>query len=680
MIPSDKKRLQRIIIFLLVCVNLCIFIYAVSRPIVWQQAEMAFERFYWSVDFSSSSHDLLRTGFHADDLQKLFSVFRIDAGFRTRQFSYLVEMSFFKLWQYLGIVSFQDFTLIFLHIVNTFLFGFVVYFLTKQKNIAILCGALFLNSGIAQATLFFPFRSAKLLTVALFLAAWLCALSSKEKFSTLSSIRKYTIGILFFLAAFTDEIFIFLFPLILLYAVIKDGWKEILRRGFLIKTSFLLVLIGITVFMFHNIAISIDPTITVAEQQKHFSYLWNALHSWDILTNTCEAFSSYFLRTLLGAWDMSVMGGVSVVASIGLVFFCFDKNKKKEVNILSLCILSLIFIRAFLLPNSYGMQEFIMPSHATFASFLYYTYYYTYPDAVLIILVLALQLNKTFLNKPLNFIFALILISAIQLSNVLHMRQNIDSTLKFHSEYFTNQNIIPAVLDLARKSSMLKGEPVYLSFPSGSKDRFARIGKKTLGSVDLDAYTSPLLMDYFNYETIIPTRFLKTIEEGKMIISSDNILSLLGQNNQNELQRARYFFNVPKGEVYDLNAIVAAHGEESLTEHTTKDDVFQMAIPLNNTKKAYVCFFVKGGAYITLNNSSSSVKYIQDFGQAYQMFIVDNEMLYGLEPITFRVTPMFVNKSVSIIGPFMIDRIFNAQFKVKFHRSNHLMSYLKIFN
>jgi len=394
-----KFKLNHAAIFFVICVNIGIFFYANRQPILWQHPEMAFERYYWSADISCPEKNILRTGFHIDDFKKIFSFFRLDTGFRTRQFSYLIEIISFKLWQYLGIVSFHDLTLIFIHIINTLIFCFVSYLLTKQKYVVILSSMLFLNSGVAQATLFFPFRSAKLLIITLFLLAWIYVLTASKNFSNLPSKKKYAFWGIVFLAVFTDEIFVFLFPIIFFHIVLKHGKKEVFKFDFLTKAFGTLFLIVAIVFLFYNIAINIDPHISIKEQSNHLQYLYSSIGSWDILTNSLEAFFFYFLRFLFGSWDASLWGIISAISTIVLFLLCFHKNKTINDNLLSFFMILMIFVKAILFPNSYGVQNYIMPPHATFASFLYFSYYYTYPDSALIILVFTLQANRSLLKK-----------------------------------------------------------------------------------------------------------------------------------------------------------------------------------------------------------------------------------------------------------------------------------------
>ncbi len=74
-----KNTIESCSYFIIDLYNIGIFIYSNQQPVLWQQPEMAFERYYWSSDLSLQSQDLLHTGFHSDDWKKLFSVFRVDA-------------------------------------------------------------------------------------------------------------------------------------------------------------------------------------------------------------------------------------------------------------------------------------------------------------------------------------------------------------------------------------------------------------------------------------------------------------------------------------------------------------------------------------------------------------------------------------------------------------------------
>ncbi len=304
--------------------------------------------------------------------------------------------------------------------------------------------------------------------------------------------------------------------------------------------------------------------MTVGEQQNLFLYLKESLGRWDIVKNVFESFFFYFLRFLCGFWDTTEMGLLAGFSTVGLFLVCFHKNKRLQDNLLLLFLLFVILMRAVLLPNSYGVQSFIMSPQATFASFLYFSYYYTYPDAALMILIFGLQINRTFIKNQRNFIVIFALVTVILLSSVMHLFESVKDTLEYHSFYFTNQNVIPSINLFVKEYSQLKESPLYLSFPSGSNKRFARIGKKTLGSMDLKTYKSPLLMEYFNYCTIISVKFLRTIEEGRLIVSLDNVAAIKFKYLHNELAEARYFYDVYKNEVFDLNVIEGQKGKKNL--------------------------------------------------------------------------------------------------------------------
>jgi len=173
-------------------------------------------------------------------------------------------------------------------------------------------------------------------------------------------------------------------------------------------------------------------------------------------------------------------------------------------------------------------------------------------------------------------------ITFINLSNVVHLSENIKNTLKYHSNYFTNQNVIPSIKNFIHKASALKLGPIYLSFPSGSKEQFSRIGKKTLKSIDPDSYTSPLLMDYFNYCTIIPSQFLKAIETGTMITSLKNIALVKNKNTRYDLKNSRYFFDIPNGKILDLKIIRDTYGIKNLIAQKINGKIFEKAFYLKD--------------------------------------------------------------------------------------------------
>src|SRR3989338_3172065 len=187
LMPKASTKLTLLICSLLIILNVGIFFYANTIPITWTQDEFFNYGFFWSMD--AGNEFTLHTGFKKEDFSKIFMVKYIDEVFRTRQFYTLFEMFWFKFWQLQEDVLFKNYTLIGLHITNGILLGMIVLFLTKNKRAVILSFLLVLNSGICLATLLFPFRSAKLLAMSLFLLGWLAFILSSGQLRNSLSLR-----------------------------------------------------------------------------------------------------------------------------------------------------------------------------------------------------------------------------------------------------------------------------------------------------------------------------------------------------------------------------------------------------------------------------------------------------------------------------------------------------------
>ena len=188
---------------------------------------MFWQGFFWSMD--GIEKFTVHLGFHPADLAKPFVPYFADGAFRAREVSYVLEMTAFKFWQYFGQVFFRNYTLIFLHLLNATIVWFLTARITRCKKAAWLAALLALNSGVALATLLFPFRNAKILAVTFFLIAWLLVAGSKTKFCQTPFRTRAGFFVLILLDMFTDETTFFLAALLGIVIALRDGWRGLLH-------------------------------------------------------------------------------------------------------------------------------------------------------------------------------------------------------------------------------------------------------------------------------------------------------------------------------------------------------------------------------------------------------------------------------------------------------------------
>lgn len=625
---DENKGVWRYLLIAAVVINLAVFLYVNTRPANWTNDEILCHGFFWSAD--SIQDPNLHTGFTKADWAKVFGVYYVDGSFRTRQFSYLLEMVSFKFWQEFGEVFFRNYTLIFLHAINAFLLGFLVHLLTKNKALATAAALSFLNSGPAIATLLYPFRNAKLLVVTLFLLAWIAAARSKK--------IPLSVYVLFIFAAFTDEQALFLFPMIFLYVFLRDGREAVLNRDVFKNIAATVAVFVALAVIFLKISHAVSPVaIHTGAQGEFFKDLMSWYANPVSIKDIALSFGRYFMRRNFGHWDVTLLGAASLLAFVAWIILIVKNSPRNLGRKLCLGLAAIFFLKTILLPHNSGYHIHFMPEGTVFPSLLFFSYYYVYIDAALLGIFVGICGKEAFAQKKMKAIL-LAFVTLWGVSNAVHLKNGPADVLAFN--YFhtpERQKIVADVKAIDPLITQKENLPIYLSFPAGDS--------KTLRGRRHDPV--PGL-----YGRMIPVRLLRFIEEGKVIVSYDNAAARKPFAVANELSNAKYFYDVIKREGLDL---------ESLRRNEKLEEFKPIIIPAGtgltrqvdtlNAKK--VILFVKGGAAFILRYAGKEERGVQLYGESYQMFQFDvNPNVSAPVQVSLSIKALGNTSEVYLVGPF----------------------------
>ncbi len=635
----------RLVAFFLLA-QTAIFLYLNTRPIYWTHQEMLWHGFFWSMD--GVDQFTLHTGFWLDDFLKPFYPYYVEAIFRVRQVSYLADMVSFKFWQLFGEVLFRNYTLILLHVLNVFLVWKIVFHITRRKETAWLSAFVLLNSGIAIATLLFPFRTAKILVMTLFLGAWLmivCAPGrSPGKF--FESPWLYRVGFYLLLLAglLTDEVSYFLFPFLFVFLVARDGLKNTVTFRSCLELLGFGMAFGFAVVGIYFLVLALPQQylawgVMGEAVQALLGYWQNPLAVGRDLAN---ALFRYFLPRNFGFWDFTLLGLIAGAASLTLFAsgFLRKSNSRYERWLMS-GLVGLILVKALLLPHNSGFHTQIMPPGTVFPSLLFFSYYYTYCEAVLMALWTGLFLNAALARYPRLFPIVMVCVLSLGVSTAVHLKNGPEDTLRFHHLWDPHrQQIAKNVLELETYLHQTRNLPVYASFKSG----------------DL-----PLARGRLVDEQIIPgrycqyvlLRYLRDIEAGRLIISLKNIRPSKGLETD-ELSQANLFVDLARRQVYDLKQLRDDVGAAQMMP-TVLTAPRMKSLMVSDTKAQEVVFFIKGRAHFMLEaNGSKGVADEQTYGQSYEMFRLKFADAGLSAPILLNllIAPQ-EGKTTELVGPFI---------------------------
>lgn len=624
-------------------------------PVLWQQGEISFHNLFWSARWDGIRDFHLASGFHPMEVLKLFSSHHLEGVFRTRHFSYLVEMLSFKLWQALGIVSFRDFSLIFLHLVNTALVFWIVRQITQNNRPAILAAALSLNSGIALGTLLFPFRHSKPLIVLLFLLGWAVVIAARGDFLNPAKRAGKFFFLIFLLALFTDEIAVFLFPVVVAYIFFTEKIPR--EKMFYLLKCFVLT-VGVYWLLktaFFIVDANLSPIVTASMPLFYLKKVLPYYENGRYLYDSARALGAYFLRRNFGFWEWSGWGIVSFAAFGCLVWLASRRKPRPLARWCALMVLLAFVVKSLCFPLLW-IDPVIMPRDTVFPSTLYFGYYYTYGEAIFWALAMGFLLSESVAGNKKFFLAGLTAVSLISASNVIHAREAVEPTLETHGFYKTHRHAIPKILAIQEKLRSGQG-PVYLAFPAGSQPYFSRANTgDDLWESDPVGYRQELSPYFMNYATIIPVQYLRRLEKGELMMSLKNVRSPQPFPEGEELKHARIFYDVPRQESLDLAHLKNIYGTESFVPAVSA------AIPIvkgfvSAPGDGDVIVFVKGAARVVLRSSESQQTARQRYGYSYEMFrFPARDFLKGAasSPFELIVSPVPAGGEFAVVGPFWV--------------------------
>lgn len=646
---------SRLLFFCLFVINLSFFISANSQPIKWQQSEMTVESFYWSANLYGKACNTLHSDLRFEDFEKILSIQKSSALYRARPLSYLLELLSSKVFIWTQQISFRKYSLIILHVLNALLLYRVLRQLLSVKIYSAGCAMLFLNSGVALSTLFFPFRNARMLCLFFFLLSWLTLLKKDTKFSELSRLRIHLFCLSSICCFFSDEFSFVLYPFLALFLLMREGrslWKNSHTNLTIIVTAVIYLLLS---FGLYQTARIIDPSKSTVEYASFFHYFSiDRFFDGAFYQDVFESYFLYFLRFVLGYWDHTLPGILALLAMLlGIVLFLAGPKEKRELHIAFLCFLW-IFLIAVFVPHYCGLHREIMPPHAGFPSLLYFGYYYTYIPLFFFVLGFAFLLKKPVGKKKWILPLFLCGVTIINYSNVRHLSRGIESAKIFHDNEFELYHAIENVLDFNTKKERFLDGAVYLSFPSGSKQRFSPRAK-SLVSLDHYAAVTPLLKSFLSYNFLVPFQFLVSIENGDVIISLDNIETVKRGETSDELVQARYFYDLEQRKGIDLFSVRKNQGISQFYPEKIESGEYEKNFYVTAKDEAKeLIFFVKGGSYLSVCVNGQEKRFVQNYGQSYQLFSVPVKSVEGGLDIDLKIHQMIKEHAVYLVGPFLL--------------------------
>ena len=626
---------------LLTVVIYCVFN---AQPIHWINNEIVGHRVFWCMN--GANDFAYHTGLWWSDWIKPLYTDHVEGTFRLRQFSYLLEMLSFKFWQWLEVGYFRNYTLIALHAANAFLLGRLVFALRRSKFAALTVSLLFLNSGIALATLSYPFRNAKMLAVFLFLLAMLIIVRTQGSIAKSALRNRLSVCTLMFLALLTDEVSLFLLLIALLFVIVRDGVKETFSWRLMLPVGVTLAFLagfGMYVHWF-NVNVAQSPNM-VQWQGTYFQKMGGYLTNIKTIKDVGVAFFGYFLRHTFGNWGLSLVGLVGFIGFIGLLS-TMRKPASEHVRLIMIVVGILVF-KSLVNPHVFTHGS-IMPEGTIFPSLLFFNWYYAYPESMLLILILGLCINKgdghCFSGKTVSVTFiAFASVLLIGASNAWTFRNGPEQLLAYHD--FDNPERTKVAKDALQFQTYLKNNPkltVYASIPT--------LQTETVTGRVLDAEQNM-------YNRIFPTMFLKQMESDRVLTSLKNTRGRREYKVKEpvQLRVSDVVYDVMTHFTVDVNALRETHPDVDAQIWNAQQGVRSVRIPVTpETRK--VSFFVKGHARITLLVAANPlVQLEQNYGQSYQAMAIDFPpgFIQGPMALTLRIAPTPTSNSIAFWGPFL---------------------------
>ncbi len=621
---------------LLIGIHAAIFLWANTRPIEWQQPEILCHGFFWSMDGISDYR--LHSGIEKIDFLKLLDPYQLDGAFRPRFISYFFEMLSFKFWQLREMPFFRNYSLIALHLINAVLLGRLIYLLTKNFRAVLFGVLLFLNSGIALATLLFPFRNAKLLVMTSFLLAWIAVAGGKQRFVEAGSGRWIATFSLFFLAVFTDEYAVFLFPLIFIYVAIRDGARGLINRRFALWLGVFAVACALCLALYWRLSRPFyPPTLGAYNQLPFVSTSGDYLLRIGTYRDLIVSFLQYFLPRNFGYWDFDPLGAAAFVAFGAMLIIGLRKVRLSPTAIrLAWAVGLVIFLKVLLWPHNL-IHEILMPSGTVFPSMLFFSFYYPYSEALLVSLLAGI-IGEGALSQGRGLVVLGLLAAVMSFSSAVHLQKGPQDILSFNrmtSEHFFTCRSVQFIKRVLK--SKASNGPVYLSFPSGDAPELR---------ATLQEHRTELAA-----HLIVPI-YLSSLESGRAMVSYTNVRPQLDLPAPEEVSSANYFYDVLLRKGLDLNKFRDQLGRPAM-QSTTIVKPWEVSL-VNPGSAPEIIFFLKGRADFELQTPLRGVAGVQNYGYAYQVFVIpfQAEELRSISPGILRIVPRDPAFPVSVVGPF----------------------------
>jgi len=639
-ILSFYKKAKQYLPHSLIALNLAIFAYANTIPILWTQGELFHHGFFWSMD---GMHDFnLHLGLRFEEFLKPFVVYYVDGAFRTRHFSYLMEMLTFKFWQQFGLVLFRNYTIICIHIINAILLGALIYKITKKKMSAVMASLFFLNSGISIATLLFPFRNAKILAVTFFLVGWNVVAGSKERFHKSGLLRVAMFFIVFLLALFTDEISFFIFPLTYLYMLITDGKEGVFNKKILVGTFVTIAsFLGIAYCFYRFSFIASDYFVYANTYSDFFTDMTLYFSNTCFILDIARSFIVFFLRRNFGYWDFSVCGVLAFMASVHIITIVLFQENEKKHKIIAYSILSVMLVKILLLPHNSGVHDSaFMPRGTVFPSLMFFSYYYVYAESLLLSIVfglLVLGKKKTISSSPALILF---LVTVISISSVMHLRNGPKDGISFHKmDNDSHRELVKKIQKGQRVVSDKNKWPIYLSFPSNEE--------KTIKARRHD--------DAGLYAKYVSIKYLNQIRDGNVVVSAENLRPKNRLKEGSPFLFVDNFYDLYQESLYRIDMLREKCGGESLTPMVaTGEGAITKSILVDDENVDHIIFFVKGKASVEVRINNAKISSEQAYGYSYQMFCIfkkHNPYIGKNFSASITLKPEGAKREVSLVGP-----------------------------
>ncbi len=615
------------------------FVWIHAQPVAWTNGEIVYHGLFWSLN--SHQDTAYHTGLWFSDWAKIFDYYFVDGIFRVRHLSYLIEMLTFKFGQLFGAVYLRNWGLILIHIINSLLVGKLIHQWRQNRTLATLAALTFLNSGIAMATLMYPFRNAKLLVVTFWLLAWIILSRPQRHFDRIPGRSLCLVWIAAFCAMITDETAYFLIPGLWLYIGFAQR-RQLLwsRRTILFISTLLTAFVGFAIFAYTISPVPDDPNAALSFRHpqilaKYVSY-WGNPHTY---SDMASAFGLFFMRRNFGYWSASPAGLLGTIGFLGILGMCMIRCRSKQFGIAGL-LAGLFVVKTMVMPHDSGVHDTIMPQGTVFPSLLFFSYYYPYAEAVIVTLILGCLWPSMSFRSIQTAILA-VAVSLISISHAIHLKCGPSDALKMFGWNSPEiQRQVRHIKQIGDVVSASDNTPTYLAFPTGH-----------LPTLGYDRFASPSPF----YGRIIPIKYLKAIESGQAIVSYDNLRHATAVE---ELHLAQAFYDTPSGQLYDLTQLKGVYPDHYFHARVfSKESQTSLKQQLPSlSREAQILFFVKGGSEFDITVAGQSYQLKQDYGYSYQMYAIDPRVAHDTpSEFLFNVQSADQGSSVYLVGPFVLQ-------------------------